>query len=72
MLEIFSAVETFQTIIHRVVQYLPSVPNNSEDILIFGKIQEVHRKTLTVIFDCLTAINLTFHNANLKLNEVML
>lgn len=63
MPEIYSAVETFQSIIHRVIQYIPNVPNGSDDILIFGKIQEVHRQTL-VIFDCLTAINLTFHNAN--------
>lgn len=59
MLEIFSALETFQSIIHRV-----NVPNNSDDVLIFGKIWEVHRKTLAVIFNCLTAINRTFHNAN--------
>lgn len=63
MPEIYSAAETFQSIIYRVIQHIPNVPNGSDDILIFGKIQEVHRQTL-VIFDCLTAINLTFHNAN--------
>lgn len=68
MPEIYSTAETFQ---RRVTQYIANVPNGSDDILIFGKIQEVHRQTL-VIFDCPTAINLTFHNANLKLNEVML
>jgi len=71
MPEIHSAVVTFQSIICRVIQYLPNVPNGSDDIFIFGKIQEVHRKTL-VIFDCGTSINPTFHNANLKMKEVML
>lgn len=60
---IYSAVETFQSIIHKVIQYIPNVPNGIDDIIIFGKIQEVHKQT-PVIFDCLTAINLTFHNAN--------
>lgn len=60
MPEAYSGDESFQSIIHRVIS---NVPNDSEDIIIFGKIQEIHRQTF-VIFDCLTAINLTFHNAN--------
>lgn len=67
MPEVYSGTETFRSMICRVIQYIPDVPNDSEDIIIFGKIQDVHSQTL-VIFDCLTAIS----QCQLKLNEVML
>ena len=64
-----SAAEIFQNHIAEIISDIPGVLNTSDDILIYGKTQEEHDRTLKKVFARLKEKNLTLNRIKCEFNK---
>ena len=64
-----SSAEIFQNHIAEIISDIPGVLNTSDDILIYGKTQEEHDRTLKKVFTRLKEKNLTLNRIKCEFNK---